>query len=634
MSKSDKPNLDAQIIPKDDYIPELEEQVAFWVRNTPDDEYNPKLYKRYKDVEFESDYQKQEWQREEIRRIKEGHDGMCGKMYGYFHYGYLLDPERGKIQPDYRVADDKWFAELEFCRDSKEWGLVCVKRRRVGASWKEAWDVLHDTMFNKYYHVGMNSKTERDSIELFKKVKFMYNNLPDFLRATSKGGNTRMSLDFSFFTKDTKGNKIKAGTQSILTCVAPTDSAYEGMMLQKWVCDEAGKIKNLTQMYAFTEPCLMAGVKRVGVPILFGTSGEIGNVGKGLKYIWDNNKAYKMRRFFFAGWMGLIYDERGNDLKEEGIRWIIYERHRRRELDPKQYNDFVQQFPLDTKEAFAQSSKGGLGDVIKVNSQMTKLAEQPPKKVKGKFIKNDDTGEIVFKPGSGDIIIYEHPVKEVNNQYVAGCDPADHDDVFDEASDLSLYIIKKRLGTEAPHIVLEYTARPDKATEFYTQSLYALLYFNKTRVLIESNRYRMIGWFEEQGYKWLMQQTPQGVWKFMSKRMVNNIGIRMNKDVKIYLEGLVEEYIEFYHDSIPSRDLLQECLEYGATNTDRVMAFGIALIMLKDDKRAVSRAEEKARALPDIKFVRNPNGKGLTRAFPKDRVGNPEFAKGIIVESL
>ena len=624
MAKSNKPNIDADIIPKSDYLPELEEQVAYWVKRTKDDPYNDKLYRRQKKPKFESDFERSQWEREEIRRIKEGHDGMSGKMYGYFNYGWLLDAERGKIQPDFRVADNLWYSQLEWCRDSKEWGVVCVKRRRVGASWKEAWDVLHDTMFNKYYHVGMNSKTERDSIELFKKVKFMYNNLPDFLRATSKGGNTRMSMDFSFYTKDGKGNKIKAGTQSTLTCVAPTDSAYEGMMLQKWVCDEAGKITNLTQMYAFTEPCLMAGTRRVGVPVLFGTSGEIGHAGKGLKYIWDKAEAYKMKRFFFAGWMGLIYDEKGNDLREEGIRWIIYERERRRSLDAKQFNDFVQQFPLSVKEAFAQASAGGLGDVIKVNRQMTKLAETPPKAAKGKFFM-DDQGKVVFRVRpDGDVIVYEHPVEGLDNQYIAGCDPADHDDVFDEASDMSTYILKKRQGLDPPRIVMEYTARPKRAVDYYEQTLYALLYYNKAKILIESNRYRMIGWFEEQGHKWLLQSTPQGVWKFFNKRMVNNIGVRMNKDVKEYLEDLIEEYIEFYVDYIPTRELLQECLEYGATNTDRVMAFGIALIMLKDDKRAVKRQEEKNRALPSFKIIRTADGQ-LSRVIPVERAKHPEF---------
>jgi len=618
-----KPNIDAEIIPIKDYTPELEEKVAFWVKRTKDSPFNEIEYKRVETPTFESEFQRDEWQKLQIDRCMNGYEGMTGKMYFYFHFCWILDVERGKLQPDYRVADDLWFRALEEARDSKEFGIVCVKRRRVGASWKEAADVLHDTMFNKYYHVGMNSKTERDSIELFKKVKFIYNNLPDYLRATSKGGNTRMSMDFSFFTKDQKGNKIKAGTQSTLTCVAPTDSAYEGMMLQKWVCDEAGKITNLTQMYAFTEPCLMAGVRRVGVPILFGTSGEIGNAGKGLKYIWDKHKEYKMKQFFFAGWMGLIYDEKGNDLREEGIRWIIYERARREGLDPKQYNDFKQQFPLSVEEAFAQASAGGVGDIVKINRQMTRLAEAPPKAVKGKFF--EDNGKIIFSPREdGTVIIYEHPVEGHDNQYIAGCDPADHDDVFEEASDMSTYIIKKRLGTEPPKIVMEYTARPKRATDYYEQTMYALLYYNRTKVLIENNRYRMIGWFEENGHKWLLQSTPQGVWKFFSKKMVNNIGIRMNKDVKEYLEDLIEEYIEFYSEFIPSRELLQECIEYGTTNTDRVMAFGIALILLKDDKRLIKRAEEKAKALPSFKYV-NVNGQ-VQRAFPETRIQNFKLA--------
>lgn len=618
MSKDKKPNIDAIVIDQREYLPELEEQVSYWMKRTSDSPHNDILFKRQKSQEFESEFEKQLWEREEVNRCRFGIEGMSGKMYFFFMYGYLLDAERGKIQPDFRVADNLWFTALEECRDSHEYGLVCVKRRRVGASWKEASDVLQDTMFNKYYHVGLNSKTERDSIELFKKVKFIYNNLPDFLRATSKGGNTRMSMDFSFFTKDKTGNKIKAGTQSTLMCVAPTDSAYEGLMLNKWVCDEAGKITNLTQMYAFTEPCLMAGVKRVGVPVLFGTSGEIGFAGKGLKYIWDNHEAYKMKRFFFAGWMGLIHDEKGNDLREEGIRWIIYERYRRQTLDPKQYNDFVQQFPLDVGEAFAQSSAGGLGDGLKINLQMTRLAEEPPKSVKGKFHFDEATNKVVFRPtADGEVIIHEHPIGGLNNAYVAGCDPVDHDNTFTDASNLSLFILKKRVGMEAPKIALEFTAKPDKASAFYEQSLYALIYYNNTKVLIENNRYRMIGWFEERGYKWLLQTTPQGVWKYYSKRMSNSLGIRMTDDVKYYMEELIEDYVEFYVDYIPSRALLQEFLEYGATNTDRVMAFGIALILLKDDRRASSRAEAKSKALPDIKYV-TKNGVTM-RMYPKDR---------------
>jgi hypothetical protein len=52
-------------------------------------------------------------------------------------------------------------------------------------------------------------------------------------------------MDFSYYKKDEKGNRIKKGVQSNIICVPPTDTAFEGWMLNKWVCDEGGKIPNL-----------------------------------------------------------------------------------------------------------------------------------------------------------------------------------------------------------------------------------------------------------------------------------------------------------------------------------------------------------------------------------------------------
>jgi hypothetical protein len=536
-------------------------------------------------------------------------------MYFYYNYCNIQDIERGKILPDFRVADHAWFKLIEECQASREWGVICVKRRRVGASWKEAGDVLHDSMFNSFYHVGMNSMSEKDSKELFKKVKFIYSNLPDFLRATSRAGNSSMSMDFSFYAKDKSGNRIKRGTQSYITVVSPTPSAFEGMMLNKWICDEAGKVDRLNQLWSFTVPCLMSGARRSGCPVLFGTSGEIDRAGKGLKYMWDNADAYKLKQFFFAGWMGLMHDKYGNDLVEDSIRWIIYERYRMRNLSMKEVNDFIQQFPLNIDEAFKQASEGGLGDPVAIERQLGKLVENPPKAVTGKFVMLS-TGEIEWVPSKlGKAIIYEHPEPNLANQYIGGCDPADHDDVFEEASDLSTYIIKKQKGSSSPYIVFEYTDRPAKLNEYYRQTLYALIYYNKAKLLIENNRYRMISWFEDNEHKNLLQATPQGVMRFFSTKMSNNIGVRMNKDVKDYMEGLIEEYVDYYCDLIPSRELLMEFKEYGIKNTDRAMAFGIALIFLKEDKTHVRLSSEDNPAIPSFSY-RRINGR-IVRYNPR-----------------
>ena len=598
---------DIVLIKPQDYIPELEERVKYYMGISKDLPINTVKHVRVKIPSFKDDYEKAKWEREEIRRCKEGHAGMSPKMYFFFHYVWIKNLEGGKIAPEFRVADDMWFSTIKEAQDSKEWGVVCVKRRRVGASWKEAADVVHDCSFQPFYHVGMNSKSERDSQLLFNKVKFIYDNLPPFLRATTSAGKTKSSIDFSYYVRDDMGNKIKRGTQSEIIVVAPTDSAFEGQMLNKWIADEAGKTPNLPQMWSYTEDCLMQETRRVGTPVLFGTSGDIGRDGRGLKEMWDNAEVYKLKRFFFSGYMGLIVDEYGNDMREEAIRWIVYERHARKSLSAKSYSDFLQRYPLTLEEAFSQASEGGLGDIIKINSQITALTDNPPRAVHGRFKRNKQ-GEAVFIPEQdGKSIIYEHAKKGIANLYVAGCDPADHDDAYSEASDLSLYIMRKQYGVEPPRVVFEYTDRPRQLNDYYDQAIMALEYYNGTKVLIERNRYRMISYFDITGNKHLLHYSPQGIMKLVGGR-ANTLGIHMNDSVKEYLEDLVEEYVDDFYELIPSKDLLHEFIQYGTTNTDRVIAFGLTLMLLKEDRSNVKRKNQANLSLPSFKFIRASNG--------------------------
>lgn len=594
------------VIPKSQYVDELEEEVRFFMSTTPDLPYNDHTFEYEQTPDFTNDEEQRVWEMMQIKRCQSGYKSACGKQYFYFNFCKIEDL-RGKIRPEYRVCDNEWFRIIEECTKSEEWGVICVKRRRVGASWKEAADVLHDCLFNKYFHVGMNSKSERDSISLFRKVKFLYNNLPAFLRVKTTASNTKMFLDFSYFTKDSNGNKVKKGNHSTITVVPPTDSAYEGMMLNKWIADEAGKVGNLDRIWSYTEDCLMRQTKRVGVPVIFGTSGDVGNVGRALKEMWYNSDIYKLKKFFFAGWSGLIVDDKGNDMKEDGIRWIIYERARKRALNPLAYNDFIQKYPLTASEAFSQASTGGIGDMMKINSQKIALAENPPKQVRGRF-KYDSEGTVVFFPDhNGPIVMYEQPDKGLKSGYIAGVDPADHDDAYSEASDLSLYILAKQNGLKPPRIVLEYTDRPKKLNDYYDQSIMALIYYNKAKVLVERNRYRMISYFEDMGFKYLLMYTPQGVIRLVGGR-VNTIGINMNDTTKEYMTGLIAEYVDNYCEFIPSAELLQEFIDFGTRNTDRAMAFGISLILLKEDKTNIKQTKEVNISVPRFKYVKS-NGK-------------------------
>lgn len=595
------------IIPLSERLPELEERVKYFVMKTPDLPLNEVKHERVRIPKHDNEWDKERWETEEIRRCKYGWQGMSGKMYMWFNYAYIKNLTGGKIAPEYRTADAAWYQEISDAEASYEWGLVCVKRRRAGFSWKAALDALHTVMLKPHSSLGMNSKSDRDSVHLFRKVMFIYDNLPEFLKSAI-GAKSGMKVEFFIVDEDDNGNKYRTGTESEMIIVPPTDSAYEGMMLTKWIADEAGKTKNLPQIWSYTEDCLMEEMRRIGIPILFGTSGDIGKDGVGLVEMWKNWDVYKLKRFFFGGWMGIAVDDLGNDRKEDAIRWIIYERERRKKLNSKAYNDFLQRYPLTVEEAFSQAAGEGIGNISLINSQLMKIVDERPVIKRGWF--NMDANEnVYFQPNSqGAVQIFIEPDPTIRDGYIGGNDPADHDDALPGASLLATHIMSKQNGMQPPQICMEYADRPDKLNDYYNQMLMALKYYNNAPILIERNRYRIIEYMESMGYKHLLATTPQKITKMVVGRG-NSIGVHMNEATKEYMKTLIEWYLDEYSDYIWSSDLLQQFVDYGTKNTDLVFSFGMALMLLKehmgrDPKKAVDHGGMKGQR----KLVRNQDG--------------------------
>lgn len=599
------------------YVPEWELEVKRYLAITPTLAINDINYEYTPQPTGLDAYGFSRWAKEEIKRCKEGYLGMCGKQYFYFNYGYIQAVGK-KIRPQYRVIDNMWFKLVEACQKSHGWGIICVKRRRVGASWKEAVDMVHDCIFNTHFKIGMNSKTERDSFELFRKVKFVYENLPSFLKARICSS-TKSFIEFGYYIKDAKGVKVKKGKQSTIQAVAPTDNAYEGMMLSKLIMDEAGKTKRLATIYSYAEDCLLQETRRVGIPIIFGTAGDIGAEGKDLEYMWSNADKMKLRKFFMAGYMGLHCDEFGNDRKEDCIRWIIYKRHEKEGLRQEDYLTFIQKYPLTIAEAFTATTASGVGDLVKIRAQLQSLRENPPVNVRGYF-RPVTQDKVEWVPSAaGKIIIYEHPDPEIESLYIGGADPADHDDTFDDVSDLSLYIMKRARGTSPPRIVCEYTDRPNEVVEFFEQSLFCSIYYNRCKILVERNRYLMIQHFKQSGQSSLLARTPLSVARVVGGRS-DTVGLQMTPATKEYLKGCIGRYVKDYSSWIPSKELLEEFLYFGAKNTDRAMAFGIALVFLEDYKVQTTTRQQVFEKMPHYGFKKGAGGR-IERVTYKPKQG-------------
>lgn len=601
-----------KVIPENEYLPELEDRVKYFISVTPDLPVNKVKPRRAKMPSTTDPIEEELWQREELRRCREGHFGFNSKYYFWYNYCKIWDIERGMMfMPDFKVCQHEWFKQILSAQDSKEWGLICVKRRRIGASWLEAADVLHDCLFYNpggLFKVGMTSKTEDDAKELFKKVKFLYDNLPYWMKPTTSAGNTATSLVFGWKEKDPNGNWQLKGLQSEIKVKAPTETSWEGFALRKFVFDEAGKAERLKQLFSYAVDTMMVGNRRVGTPVLMGTSGDITKEGRDLKEMWYNADIYKLKQFFFGGWMGLSVDEFGNDRKEDAIRWIIYERKRLEGLSQKEYNDFLQKYPLTVQEAFTSNESQGLGNTVKINKQLNSLYENPVK-VKRGFFKLDANKKPIFTVSNkGHCLIYEDPDPAYNNLYIGGVDPTDAEveEGRKDVSSLGLYIMKKRHAADVPKIVFEYVDRPAVPRDFYDQALLACIYYNNTKLMVEKNKPGIITYFDEAGYKHLLATKPNSYERLVLNNTWN-IGYTMDKKTTMYCEELVAEYIEDYCEHIPSKGLLEECINYGITNTDRVSAFMAVMLLLKEDRWEAKIKGENSN-IPNWGYFRNKDG--------------------------
>ena len=239
-------------IPFNERKPELEAKVQEYVSKVEAPSfvskrrYTPNSIPKFKDKREELEF----WV-EEYRRLKDGYDGLSGKGYGWINYAKLRDPERGKISPTFQVRQEEYFRkETELKGTGK--GIIGYKRRRWGFSWAGSWADLHDCITIPYFQVGMTSKSENDARMLFRNIKFIYQNLPDFLRPRSTASDRRDYMHFAWFDKDEVGNKITKGMNSWMASVAPTDSCFEGWALSKQRIDEAGKIDNLLTIWGLS----------------------------------------------------------------------------------------------------------------------------------------------------------------------------------------------------------------------------------------------------------------------------------------------------------------------------------------------------------------------------------------------
>lgn len=600
----------AGFVPQNEYQPDLEALVQYHTARV--NAGNPfRVERKHTAIEIpkfkpEDRREQLDWEMREIERCKNGYDGLPGFFYWYINHTWIKHKSRGKIRPDFRASALALAKVIEEVFKTPGRGLVNIKRRQIGMSWFFAALNIWLCTFHKNFDIGMSSKGLIDSQNLFLKHKYVHRNCSPFMRAYVSTDRR----DAMFFGRWQKAENKWRGNQSSIISVAPTPTGHAGNQYAALILDEAGETEDLMSLWANAEECLRAETIRVGTPLIFGTMGDTLKVGKGLMEFWTKAEDYDLTRFPLWGYNSLLMDDLGNDLIEDSIRWIIYQRKKNEGKSPIVRSKFLQKFPLTAEDAFLIISGTGISDPITRSAVYTKLLDNPPISVTGWMRpKIGSTPEFVPDP-DGKIIIYEHPISTLKNAYVAANDPAEDDDVKKtrDSSNLSTAIMSRPLGTTGSKIVAEYTDRPVKLGTYYEQLALLLIYYNRTQCLIEMNKGggRVKDYFEaNQDYAKLLSLRPKGP-NTVRGGFDMEIGIKKTPANHIQMVGLLESYWEHYKDLINSVRFVEECGKFGADHADDDLAtaVGWCLMLLQADHRVATSISEQASQDPKTHLIK------------------------------
>ncbi len=598
-----------------EYVEELEQKVKIVMEEIMSKPLPPKVTKKYgpsEIPEFGTDIRtRREWEQREIYKCMNGDGDIPGTYYFYLNHTKIKNKERGKIRPDFRQMDLEWFKFFESVEKTPGKGIVCIKRRQIGMSWKASVIGLHHAQFKRDFDIGMSSKGIKDSQDLLEKIKYLYRNQSNHLRvATSTDRRDKML--FATYDKDEYGNrgKLISGTESSIIVVAPTVNGHAGSQYKLLVLDEAGETENIEGIWANAEDCLMQETMRYGCPVIFGTTGNSETTGGGLHEFWKNHKTYDLEQFPFWGYNSLLMDEYGNDDIEDSVRWIIYKRRKKEAGSATVYNKFIQKYPLNEDDAFLSSATYGVGNPITINKQINNLLADPQEARKGlmKLVGEDP----VFEPNpNGHAVMYELPRTDVKDFATACLDPAEDDNVkkTKDSSDLGFSIVGRPFGLLPQRLLYEYCHRPQKLEEAYIQIALACKIYN-VKLHIEMNKggWRAYDWFVA-NYPELLALPPVAA-NSIKNGVESKYGLRMTVTSKMQMEGLLNQHLDntclpdesIGWKGIKSKRFLEQCKVFGGKGKDDDLAVSVGwnLIVQQGDNKVAKTlsAQEEIHTRP------------------------------------
>lgn len=568
----------------------------------------------------------------EIERIKNGvwffNNGnlefLTGPHYlllNYFKIGndypIWLDAQRDIYQSWYTAEKDK-----------KSMGIIFLSRRRFGKTEIIISILYQRAITSKNHHGAIQSKTDKDSKLVFKKLIGHWRKLPQFLKPKDTGDtNPQSEIRFSEPGTRSATGAVKKYTEALDSWIdykSAGEEAYDGDKIMTYVGDEIGKTlsSDVYERHQIVVPTLLDDAKIIGKAFLTSTVEEmVKKGGANAKRIWDKSNP-NQRNIDGRTQSGLYrilipcyYSYRGDDDDDStAIQYIdkygytnleftkAYFTARRKELTGLDLQSERRKFPFDASDAF---NTGSLDNPLPLDLLYEQkeilgnlLLDKPGLVSRVTFYRE---GEVKWRndPNGRWEMLWDFPQLGQSNsfkyvdgkkapgatrRFIAGADPFAADKVLQGGSKGAGYVFLK-LDVADPEntgmFIVRYSARPKTQNEFHEDMMLMTEYYG-CMINYESDVDSFFGYFRDRGMiNYLTDRPkstidPQRVLKVIKKGSPSKDRFSLARFLEVYVE-----YIINHSQKIFFMSLLDDLIDYdhdNRTKSDDTVASGMALI--------------------------------------------------------
>jgi hypothetical protein len=596
------------------------------------------------------------WDNEEhkcLNGVTIGNITIPGEYYFYLNFTrmLLLDPVTGKKRqgfPRFTDVDLEYFLIYKKANTPGNLkGIILLKPRRTGFSYKSAALATYEFNFNRDSVTCVGAYENKYSNVFIGGTNANLNFLTEHTCWSKPRNPDQLEKNYckarhQIITED--GRKVWKGYQSEIWRLTFKDnaSASIGKSASLFFFEECGQFPNIITSFELSEPTWKDGNVQTGIPILYGTGGDMGAGALAFSQMFYNPEEYGLLAFDNiwdddtdgkkCGWFlpatrqrfGLLKDEKNNiilDDNKKPIKLVDDEGNsniKAAELDIFNFRKYkknartsITEYPLKTTEGFLLTHGNNFPTIL-LKEQLSNIYTNPGKYIDvnwvGNLFTNPDTGKLEQRVDEnlrpitryprtkdvnpeGGLIIYERPQVDGDGvvsprRYIISIDPFDDDDV-NIIDSLGSILVFDRLTAR---IVAEYTGRPRLATDLYEMFRKLIVFYNGVG-FPEINKMGVVQYFENKKCMNLLAETPMQIrdkveWKpglntsygYKATLRTNNWG---NDLIKSWLETPISTESEILNlHRLRSTGLLEELIKYHPDgNFDRISALRGCLIL-------------------------------------------------------